>query len=137
MSVLIFGIEPYLNNPELWKRAMLKADDSHLLKADNNHKNKVIINDEIKGIKQNISASYGYSAARVLHALQTVGHTERHLLGIDIDAVLKRIADSNVLLYGKNRRIGLQEDMDQDDITTMVVNMAEEMWEVWDRKNNK
>lgn len=104
MSVLIFGIEPYLNNPELWKRAMLKADDSHLLKADNNHKNKVIINDEIKGIKQNISASYGYSAARVLHALQTVGHTERHLLGIDIDAVLKRIADSNALLYGKNRK---------------------------------
>ena len=90
------------NNPELWKRAMLKADDSHLLKADNNHKLKVIINDEIKGIKQNISASYGYSAARVLHALQTVGHTERHLLGIDIAAELQRIIDSCDEIYGND-----------------------------------
>ena len=33
--------------------------------------------------------------------------------------------------------IGLQEDMDQDDLTTMVVNTAEEMREAWDRKNNR
>ncbi len=32
---------------------------------------------------------------------------------------------------------GLQEDMDRDDITTMVVEIAAEMREAWDRKNNK
>jgi hypothetical protein len=32
---------------------------------------------------------------------------------------------------------GLQEDMDRDDITTMVVETAAEMREAWDKKNNK
>ena len=69
--------------------------------------------------------------------MQAIRFTKEHLLGTNLYAELKRIADSNVLLYGKNRRIGLQEDMDQDDITTMVVNTAEEMREAWDKKNNK
>lgn len=43
------------------------------------------------------------------------------------------------MLYfmAKIEKIGLQEGMDRDDITTMVVETAAEMREAWDRKNNK
>ena len=40
-------------------------------------------------------------------------------------------------LMAKIEQRGLQEVMDQDDITTMIVNAAEEMREAWDKRNNK
>ncbi len=43
------------------------------------------------------------------------------------------------MLYfmAKIEQRGLQEVMDQDDITTMVVNTAEGLREIWDKRNNK
>ena len=61
--------------------------------------------DDIREIIKNISPAYEYSSGRVLHALQTVGLGQKHLLGINLATELKRAADSNDVFHGKNRGI--------------------------------
>ena len=61
-----------------------------------------ITDNDIKEIIRNISAGYGYSKDRILHALQTIGLTKEHLSGIDIDAELQRAIDSNAEISRNN-----------------------------------
>lgn len=49
----------------------------------------------------------------------------------------KELLIAMLYFMARIEEIGLQEDMDQDDLTTMVVNTAEEMREAWDKRNNK
>jgi hypothetical protein len=56
---------------------------------------------DLKEIIRNISPSYDYSETRIRHILQTLGIEEEHLSGIDLPAELKRIANSNDEIYGK------------------------------------
>ena len=67
------------------------------------------------------------------------------LLGIRKDTCLalilmlysKELLIAMLYFMAKIEKIGLQEGMDRDDITTIVVETAAEMREAWDRKNNK
>ena len=81
-----------------------KKEGRHGVGIRNVYKLDNLTEDDLKEIIRNLSPKYDYSARRISHALQTAGLTEEHLLGISIDDELKRIIDSNVVLYGKDRR---------------------------------
>lgn len=81
-----------------------KNEGRHGVGIRNVYKLKELTKDEIREIIRNISPKYDYSARRIDHALQAIGLTKEHLTGISLDDELKRIADSNVVLYGKDRR---------------------------------
>ncbi len=67
-----------------------------------------ISKEDVREIIRNIAASYDYSPEGVLAALQAVGLTGEHLFGTDLDAELKRAADSDDVLYGKDREVRSQ-----------------------------
>lgn len=81
-----------------------KKEGRHGLGIRKVYKLQDLTENDVREIIRNISPSYEYSPKRVFHALQTIGLEKGYLLGIDLDAELKGIIDSYVILYGKDRR---------------------------------
>lgn len=81
-----------------------KKEGRHGLGIRKVYKLQDLTENDVREIIRNISPSYEYSPKRVFHALQTIGLEKEYLLGIDLDAELKGIIDSYVILYGKDRR---------------------------------